>query len=110
MVSFNVLIQHCFIFCPSDSTMSEDAGIEPKTIVTSALAFRSSIYSARSHLQKLFGPPNPQNATFAEGPQIFKQIVRKFVDLPFAELICGLPTFENANNGGEGDWHLKKKT
>jgi hypothetical protein len=31
-------IQHCFICRPSDSTVSEDAGIEPRTVATSALA------------------------------------------------------------------------
>jgi hypothetical protein len=44
-------IQHCFNCRPSDSTVSEDAGIEPRTIATSALAVRSSTnHSARSHL------------------------------------------------------------
>jgi hypothetical protein len=38
----------------------------------------------------------PQRATFSESPQI-EQImyVRKFVDLRFAKLICGPPTFVN---------------
>ncbi len=35
-------IQHCFICRPSDSTVSEDAGIEPRTVATSALAVRRS--------------------------------------------------------------------
>ncbi len=35
-------IQHCFICRPSDSTVSEDAEIEQKTDVTSALAVRRS--------------------------------------------------------------------
>jgi hypothetical protein len=40
-------IQHCFICrLPSDSTVSEDAGIEPRTVATSALAVRRSSYSA----------------------------------------------------------------
>jgi hypothetical protein len=29
-------IQHCFICRPSDSTVSEDAGIEPRTVATTA--------------------------------------------------------------------------
>ncbi len=33
-------IQHCFICRPSDSTVTEDAGIEPRTVATSALAVR----------------------------------------------------------------------
>ncbi len=44
-------IQQCFICRRSDSTVSEDATcrIEPRSVVTSALAVRSSNYSARSH-------------------------------------------------------------
>ncbi len=34
--------QHCFICRPSDSTLSEDAGIEHRTVATSALAGRCS--------------------------------------------------------------------
>ncbi len=30
------IIQHCFICRPSDSTVSEDAGIKPKTVATLA--------------------------------------------------------------------------
>jgi hypothetical protein len=35
-------IQHCFICRPSDCTVPEDAGIEPRTVVTLALAVRHS--------------------------------------------------------------------
>jgi hypothetical protein len=42
-------IPHCFICRPSDSTVSEDAGIEPRTTATLALTVRRSNYSARSH-------------------------------------------------------------
>jgi hypothetical protein len=34
------VIQHCFICRPSDPTVSEDAGIEPRTVATSVLAVR----------------------------------------------------------------------
>ncbi len=46
---FMYFIQHCYICRPSDSTVSEDAGIEPRTVVTLALAVRHSNPSARSH-------------------------------------------------------------
>jgi hypothetical protein len=46
---FQYFIQHCFICRPSDSSESEDAGIEPRTVVTSALAVRRSNHSAGSH-------------------------------------------------------------
>jgi hypothetical protein len=42
-------IQHCFICRTSDSTVSEDAGMEHRTVATLALAVRSSNNSARSH-------------------------------------------------------------
>ncbi len=35
-------IQHWFICRPSDSTVSEDAGIGPRTVATTALAVRCS--------------------------------------------------------------------
>jgi hypothetical protein len=37
-------IQHCLIFRPSDSTVSEEAGIEPRTVATTALAVRRSTH------------------------------------------------------------------
>jgi hypothetical protein len=43
-------IQYCLICRPSDSAVSEDTGIEPKTDATTALAVRRSSHSARSHL------------------------------------------------------------
>ncbi len=42
-------IKHCFICRPSDFIVSEDAGIEPRTAATTALAVRRSNHSARSH-------------------------------------------------------------
>jgi hypothetical protein len=42
-------IQHCFICRPTDSTLSEDAGIKIGTVATTALAVRRSNHSARSH-------------------------------------------------------------
>ncbi len=46
---FSYYIQHCFICRPSDSTVPTDAGIEPKTVETGALAVRRSKHQARSH-------------------------------------------------------------
>jgi hypothetical protein len=42
--------QHCFICRLSDSVVSEDAGIEPRTVATSVLAVRRSNHSARSQV------------------------------------------------------------
>jgi hypothetical protein len=42
-------IQHCFICRPSDPSVSEDAGIEPRTDAITALAVRLSNHAARSH-------------------------------------------------------------
>jgi hypothetical protein len=51
---FMYFIQHCFICRPSDSTVSQDAGIDPGLlrVATSAMAVRRSNHSARS--QPLF--------------------------------------------------------
>jgi hypothetical protein len=50
-------IQHCFICRPSDSTVSEDARIEPGTVATTALAVRRSNHSANSHPQSARSHP-----------------------------------------------------
>ncbi len=52
---FMYFIQHCVVCRPSDSTVSEDAGIEPRTVATSALAVRRFNHSARSHPHGIFG-------------------------------------------------------
>jgi hypothetical protein len=39
---FSYYIQHCFICRPSDSIVPTDAGIEPRTVATGALAVRRS--------------------------------------------------------------------
>ncbi len=46
---FMYVIQHCFICRPSESTVSEDAGIKPRTVATLALTARLFNHSARSH-------------------------------------------------------------
>jgi hypothetical protein len=38
--SSKFFIQHCFICRPSDFTVSEDAGIEPRTVATLAIAIQ----------------------------------------------------------------------
>ncbi len=43
------VIQHCFIGRPSISTVSEDVGIEPRTVGTLAYAVRRSNHSAHLH-------------------------------------------------------------
>jgi hypothetical protein len=48
---FMYVIQSCFICGPSDSTVSEDAGIEPRTVATFALTARCATNFARSHPQ-----------------------------------------------------------
>jgi hypothetical protein len=46
---FSYYIQHGFICRPSDSTGPSDAGIEPRTVATGALAVRCFNHLARSH-------------------------------------------------------------
>ncbi len=60
---------------PSDSTVSEDAGVEPRTYATSALAVRRSNHSARSHPHPATQPcsAKPYSRTLTEwcyGPAI----------------------------------------
>ncbi len=50
---FKYLTQHCFICRPSDSTVPEDAGIEPRTVATLALALTLYNLSARSHRDEI---------------------------------------------------------
>jgi len=40
------VVQHCLICHPSDSTLSEDAGIETRDVATLALVVRSSDHCA----------------------------------------------------------------
>jgi hypothetical protein len=47
-------IQHCFLFRPSDSTVSENAGIEPRTVV--ALAFAVDALTTRLDLSLVLHP------------------------------------------------------
>jgi hypothetical protein len=42
---FKYYIQHCFTRRPADSTVSEDAGNDPKTVATFALAVSRSSHS-----------------------------------------------------------------
>jgi hypothetical protein len=51
---FMYVIQHSFICRTSDSTASEDAGIEPRTDATLALTARHSNYLARYHPLLIF--------------------------------------------------------
>ncbi len=46
--------QHCFIFRPLNSTVSEDARIQPRTVATSALAVRRSIHKKERKEDCLF--------------------------------------------------------
>ncbi len=54
---FRYFIQHCFICCPSDSTVSEYAGIATMTIATSALAVRRSNNSVISQPRSAISHP-----------------------------------------------------
>jgi hypothetical protein len=47
---FLYYIQHCFICRPSDSTVPTDAGIEPRTVATGALAVRRTKLTTRLDL------------------------------------------------------------
>ena len=57
-------IQHCFISRPSDSTVSEDAGIEHRIVASTALTIRRSNHSAKSHPHSAQSPPLVQSAAY----------------------------------------------
>jgi len=61
-------IQHCFICRPSDSTVTEDAWIEPRTVATSALALTYAL-TIRLDLipSKLYGFTTPKQETYQRG-------------------------------------------
>jgi hypothetical protein len=48
---YDIQYRYCFICHPTDSTVPEDAEIEPRTVATTALTVRCSNYLARSHSQ-----------------------------------------------------------
>ncbi len=50
---FMYVIQHCIICRPSESTVSEDAGIEHSTFATLALTARRSNHLAKSHPHRI---------------------------------------------------------
>ncbi len=52
-IFFFFIIQHCFFCSPLDFTVSVEAGIEPRTVASFALAARRSNHSARSHMPPL---------------------------------------------------------
>jgi hypothetical protein len=62
MTFFTAIFASIFMFLSFHSTLlqlSEDTGIESKTVATLALAFRRSNNSARAHLPIINPPPPP---------------------------------------------------
>jgi hypothetical protein len=47
------VIKHGFICRPSDFTVSEDAGIEPKTVATLALTTKNALTTRLDHSHKI---------------------------------------------------------
>jgi hypothetical protein len=62
---FMYIVQHCFICRPPDSNVSEDAGIESRTVATFALTVRRSNHLGRSHHDYHFClmPNHPPHST-----------------------------------------------
>jgi hypothetical protein len=58
LIFFMYVIQNYSICRPSDSTVSEDAGIEPRTVATLTLTARRSNNSARSRTKSARSHPN----------------------------------------------------
>ncbi len=60
-----IFIQHCFVSRLSDSTVSEDAGIELRTVASWVLTVRCSNQSTRSHKQLLLSILRKVSSTLA---------------------------------------------
>jgi hypothetical protein len=54
-------IQHCFIYRPSDFTVSEDDGIEPRTVATSA---PDALPMPKSHFPMFFSISHKRGLLF----------------------------------------------
>ncbi len=89
-IFFNYFIQSCFICRPLDSIVPEDAGIEPKTVVTLVLAGRRSNYSARSYLNSYTKVYIQMNVILSRNIKFFSYIIRAW-DLLCIHHICRLP-------------------
>jgi hypothetical protein len=84
-------IHYCFICRPSDSTVSEEAGIEPRTVATMPLAVRSSDHLARLNIKyprrEITSLPASQRATALwEGGGRACQGIRRQVKQDFSRL------------------------
>jgi hypothetical protein len=75
-----LFVEIIFICRPSDSTVSMDAGIEPRSVATGALAVRRSYHWATSHPHFLFGCRRASSAAFPWG----------YSSTNFGEASCGL--------------------
>ncbi len=62
--SFYLSYQHCFICRPSDSTVSEDAGIEPRAVATLALTVRRDLTARLDLIRKTAYTIQEQNRPF----------------------------------------------
>ncbi len=68
-----------FICRPLDSIVSEDAGIKPRTVETTALAVRCSNYSARSHPHSVRSHPRSARS-HPDSPRPHPHSARSHVD------------------------------
>jgi hypothetical protein len=59
-------IQHCFVCRPSDSTVAEDAGIEPRAVATAALAVRRSNRAPNGQERDVISPDSKYFLVFYE--------------------------------------------
>ncbi len=104
---FRYFIQLFWFICrPSDSTVSEDAGIEPRTVATFALAVRRSNQAARSH--PLLGQISFKNVHAWVGLSFyFGRYISSFITsfaplLMFFSLTISLLLFFCCRRGGDG--------
>ncbi len=83
------IIQHCFIYCPSLSTVSEDALIKPRTVATLALTARRSNHIHRKISFSIFLSPPGMSLTKLSLVGNYDVIYKLF--LPRESLISDIP-------------------
>jgi hypothetical protein len=87
-------INHCFINCPSYSTVPEDTGIELRTVATLALAVRRSYYCTRQGLIHHFiAEGQAFSPSYAFAPSLSRQqgvsLARSYCASPVERILTG---------------------
>ncbi len=107
-------IQHCFICRPSDSTVSEDAGIEPRTVAIPALAVSLGVHI--QYYKSRFPCKGFRHRVHrVETATFWRTVHRDIFCFCFFSFISSLPAPEypiktvSNTQGLGGNWFMKEK-